>query len=126
VIKNPPLFRNHTCSKALSAIIRLQETEPLPVIIDFCAVQNAYIYEKEYQNLKRMGVGIDLSWYDWNQYLIQLINLGYCEIAFHKQNKIRLTSLAKKVLFEGEKLQLTVQKINIESKKSKKPKKISS
>jgi ATP-dependent DNA helicase RecQ len=32
-----------------------------------------------------------------------LINLGYCEIAFHKQNKIRLTSLAKKVLFEGEK-----------------------
>jgi ATP-dependent DNA helicase RecQ len=44
-----------------------------------------------------------------------LINLGYCEIAFHKQNKIRLTSLAKKVLFEGEKVQLTtVQKINIE------------
>jgi ATP-dependent DNA helicase RecQ len=42
-----------------------------------------------------------------------LINLGYCEIAFHKQNKIRLTSLAKKVLFEGEKVQLTtVQKIN--------------
>jgi ATP-dependent DNA helicase RecQ len=37
--------------------------------------------------------------------MIQLINLGYCEIAFHKQNKIRLTSLAKKVLFEGEKVQ---------------------
>jgi ATP-dependent DNA helicase RecQ len=42
---------------------------------------------------------------NWNQYLIQLINLGYCEIAFHKQNKIQLTSLAKKVLFEGEKVQ---------------------
>jgi ATP-dependent DNA helicase RecQ len=50
-----------------------------------------------------------------------LINLGYCEIAFHKQNKIRLTSLAKKVLFEGRKVQLTtVQKINTRSKKSKK------
>jgi ATP-dependent DNA helicase RecQ len=45
-----------------------------------------------------------------------LINLGYCEIAFHKQNKIRLTSLAKKV-FEGEKVQLTtVQKIYREAR----------
>jgi ATP-dependent DNA helicase RecQ len=52
-----------------------------------------------------------------------LINLGYCEIAFHKQNKIQLTSLAKKVLFEGEKVQLTtVQKINIEKQEIKETK----
>ena len=118
ICKNPPSFFDGTviAQKALSAIIRLQETEPLPVIIDFLrGSKNAYIYEKEYQNLKTYGVGIDLSWFDWNQYLIQLINLGYCEIAFHQQNKIRLTSFAKKVLFEGEKVQLTsVQKINIE------------
>ena len=113
ICKNPPLFFDGTilAQKALSAIIRLQETEPLPVIIDFLrGSKNAYIYEKEYQNLKTYGVGADLSWYDWNQYLIQLINLGYCEIAFHKQNKIRLTPLAKKVLFEGEKVQLTTLK----------------
>nr|WP_309755699.1 DNA helicase RecQ [Flavobacterium sp.] len=126
ICKNPPLFFDGTilAQKALSAIIRLQEAEPLPVIIDFLrGSKNAYIYEKEYQNLKTYGVGIDLSWYDWNQYLIQLINLGYCEIAFHKQNKIRLTSLAKKVLFEGEKVQLTtVQKINIEKQEIKETK----
>ncbi len=126
ICKNPPLFFDGTiiAQKALSAIIRLQETEPLPVIIDFLrGSKNAYIYEKEYQNLKTYGVGVDLSWFDWNQYLIQLINLGYCEIAFHKQNKIRLTSLAKKVLFEGEKVQLTtVQKINIEKQEIKETK----
>ena len=126
ICKNPPLFFDGTilAQKALSAIIRLQETEPLPVIIDFLrGSKNAYIYEKEYQNLKTYGVGNDLSWYDWNQYLIQLINLGYCEIAFHKQNKIRLTTLAKKVLFEGEKVQLTtVQKINIEKQEIKETK----
>ena len=126
ICKNPPLFFDGTilAQKALSAIIRLQETEPLPVIIDFLrGSKNAYIYEKEYQNLKTYGVGADLSWFDWNQYLIQLINLGYCEIAFHKQNKIRLTSLAKKVLFEGEKVQLTtVQKINIEKQETKETK----
>ncbi|TRW99906.1 DNA helicase RecQ [Flavobacterium gawalongense] len=123
ICKNPPSFFDGTviAQKALSAIIRLQETEPLPVIIDFLrGSKNTYIYEKEYQNLKTYGVGIDLSWFDWNQYLIQLINLGYCEIAFHQQNKIRLTTLAKKVLFEGEKVQLTiVQKINIDKQEVK-------
>ena len=124
--KNPPLFFDGTiiAQKALSAIIRLQESEPLPVIIDFLrGSKNAYIFEKEYQNLKTYGVGADLSWYDWNQYLIQLINLGYCEIAFHQQNKIKLTAFAKNVLFEGEKVRLTaVQKLNFEKQEVKEKK----
>ncbi|WP_269684514.1 DNA helicase RecQ [Flavobacterium lacustre] len=126
ICKNPPAFFDGTiiAQKALSAVIRLQESEPLPVIIDFLrGSKNAYIFEKEYQNLKTYGVGHDISWYDWNQYLIQLINLGFCEIAFHQQNKIRLTAFAKKVLFEGEKVLLnTVQKNNIEKSESKEPK----
>ncbi|MFV5696397.1 DNA helicase RecQ [Flavobacterium sp. LB3P122] len=126
ICKNPPSFFDGTviAQKALSAIIRLQEIEPLPVIIDFLrGSKNAYIYEKEYQNLKTYGVGNDLSWFDWNQYLIQLINLGYCEIAFHQQNKIRLTEFAKKVLFEGEQVQLTtVPKINIDKQEVKETK----
>ena len=114
ICKNPPLFFDGTiiAQKALSAIIRLKESEPLPVIIDFLrGSKNAYIYENGYQHLKTYAVGNDLSWFNWNQYLIQLINLGYCEIAFEQQNKIRLTAFAKKVLFEGDKVELTnVQK----------------
>ena len=116
ICKNPPAFFDGTiiAQKALSAVIRLQESEALPVIVDFLrGSKNASIYEKGYQNLKTYNVGADISWYDWNQYIIQLINLGYCEIAFHQQNKIKLTPFAKKVLFEGEKVKLTtVQKIN--------------
>ena len=99
----------------------MQQLEPLPVIVDFLrGSKNAYIFEKEYQNLKTYGIGQDVSWYDWNQYLIQLINLGYCEIAFDQQNKIRLTPFAKKVLFDGEKVQLTtVQKPSIEKSEAK-------
>ena len=118
ICKNPPDFFDGTiiAQKALSAIIRLKENESLPVIIDFLrGSKNASIFEKEYQNLKTYGVGAAISWYDWNQYLIQLINLGYCEIAFHQKNKIRLTILAQKVLFEGQKVQLnTVHKINVD------------
>jgi ATP-dependent DNA helicase RecQ len=116
ICKNPPAFFDGTiiAQKALSAVIRLQESEALPVIVDFLrGSKNASIYDKGYQNLKTYNIGADISWYDWNQYIIQLINLGYCEIAFHQQNKIKLTPFAKKVLFEGEKVQLTtVQKIS--------------
>jgi ATP-dependent DNA helicase RecQ len=118
ICKNPPEFFDGTiiAQKALSAIMRLKESEPLPVIIDFLrGSKNAYIFENKYQNLKTYGIGADISWYDWNQYIIQLINQGFCEIAFHRQNKIRLTSLAREVLFEGDKVQLTtVQKIDSE------------
>jgi len=118
ICKNPPAFFDGTiiAQKALSAISRLKESESLPVIVDFLrGSKNASIYDKGYQDLKTYGVGADISWHDWNQYLIQLINLGYCEIAFHQQNRIKLTSFAKKVLFDGEKVQLTtVQKINKE------------
>ncbi|MGM8362623.1 DNA helicase RecQ [Flavobacterium sp. ARAG 55.4] len=126
ICKNPPAFFDGTiiAQKALSAIIRLKESESLAVVVDFLrGSKNAYIYEKEYQNLKTYGVGIEISWQDWNQYLIQLINLGYCEIAFHQQNKIKLTPLAKKVLFEDEKVQLnTLQKVNTEKVKNKETK----
>jgi ATP-dependent DNA helicase RecQ len=110
ICKNPPTFFDGTilAQKALSAIVRLRESESLAVIVDFLrGSRNAYIYEKNYQELKTYGIGADVSWYDWNQYLIQLINLGYCEIAFHQHNKILLTPFAKKVLFEGEKVKLT-------------------
>jgi ATP-dependent DNA helicase RecQ len=118
ICKNPPAFFDGTiiAQKALSAVMRLQELEALPVIVDFLrGSKNASIYDKGYQNLKTYNVGADISWHDWNQYIIQLINLGYCEIAFHQQNKIKLTAFAKKVLFEGEKVQLTtVIKFNAE------------
>ncbi|KIA97250.1 DNA helicase RecQ [Flavobacterium sp. KMS] len=128
ICKNPPKFFDGTviAQKALSAITRLQEKETLAVIVDFLrGSKNAHIYENEYQNLKTYGIGADISWYDWNQYLIQLINLGYCEIAFHQHNKILLTSFAKKVLFEGEKVQLTtvvkkaIEQIEIQEKATK-------
>jgi ATP-dependent DNA helicase RecQ len=126
ICKNPPAFFDGTiiAQKALSAITRLKESEPLAVIVDFLrGSKNAYIYEKEYQLLKTYAIGSEISWFDWNQYIIQLINQGYCEIAFHQQNKIKLTTLAREVLFEREKVQLiTVQKIVKDDTTIKEPK----
>ncbi len=109
VCKNPPEFFDGTllAQKALSTIYRLREQEPVSMVIDVLrGAQNAQVLEKGYQQLTTYGIAQDVSWRDWQQYMIQLINMGYVEIAFHDQNKLRLTSLAKNVLFEGEKVLL--------------------
>lgn len=109
ICRNPPKFFNGTvlAQKALSCIYRLKEQEPLTTIIDVLrGAQNESVFSKNYQILPTFGVGKDTSWQHWQNYLIQLINLGYIEIAFHKKNHLQLTGIAKNVLFHGEKVQL--------------------
>lgn len=110
VCKNPPQVFNGTiiAQKALSVVSRLNETEAIGTVIDVLrGAHNATILDKGYDSLKSHGVGKDISWRDWQQYIIQLINQGYCEIAFHKNNALRLTEFSKKVLFEKEIVNLT-------------------
>lgn len=110
VCKNPPKFFNGTviAQKALSVITRLKESEAIGTVIDVLrGAHNANVLEKGYDKLKSHGVGAEISWRDWQQYLIQLTNQGYCEIAFHKNNALQLTDFSKKVLFEKESVNLT-------------------
>ncbi len=130
VCKNPPKFFDGTviAQKALSAIYRLQQKEAMGTVIDVIrGAKNAAVYDKNYQTLKTYGVGSDTSWQHWQHYIIQLINQGYCQVAFHLNNVLQLTEFSKKVLFEGEKVQLTTPievkkeiKTILKEKKSKK------
>ena len=110
VCKNPPQFFDGTviAQKGLSAIYRLQGKEAMGTVIDILrGAKNATVLDKNYDKLKTYGVGNDISWRDWQHYLIQLTNQGYCQIAFHLNNSLQLTEFSNKVLFEGEKVQLT-------------------
>lgn len=109
ICKNPPAFIDGTiiAQKALSCVFRLKEKEPLGLVTDVLrGAQNEAVFSKNYQELKTYGVGKEISWLDWQDYIIQLINQGYLEIAFHKNNSLGLTELSKKVLFENHKVQL--------------------
>ncbi|MGM1054490.1 MAG: DNA helicase RecQ [Bacteroidota bacterium] len=109
ICRNPPTFFDGTiiAQKALSCIYRLKGKEPITLLIDVLrGAQNEAVLEKDYNQLKTYGIGREISWRDWQQYIIQLINLGYIEIAFHKHNHLQLTLHAKEVLFEGGKVQL--------------------
>lgn len=121
VCKDPPKFFDGTiyAQKILSVITRVKQEEAAGVIIDVLrGAHNARIREKKYHQLKSYGIGRDVSWKDWQQYIIQLINQGYCEIAFHKNNVLLLTDFSKKVLFDKQKVLLT-KPIDIQEKKEK-------
>ena len=110
VCKNPPQFFDGTtiAQKALSVISRLKESEATGIVIDVLrGAHNATTMDKGYDKLKSHGVGKEISWRDWQQYIIQLINQGFCEIAFHKNNALQLTSFSQKVLFENKQVNLT-------------------
>ncbi|MDT0690486.1 DNA helicase RecQ [Salegentibacter sp. F188] len=109
ICQNPPAFFDGTviAQKALSCIFRLKGSEPISTIIDVLrGSQNEAVLSKDYQKMPTYGVGSDISWHHWQQYIIQLINIGYAEVAFHKNNHLQLTKAAKNVLFEGEKVRL--------------------
>ncbi|WP_370407605.1 DNA helicase RecQ [Tenacibaculum dicentrarchi] len=120
VCKNPVQYFDGTiiAQKALSAIYRLREKEGMGTVVDVLrGAKNAGVLDKNYQTLKTYGIGADISWKDWQHYIVQLINQGFCQIAFHLNNNLQLTDFSKKVLFEGEKVQLTIP---VEFKKEEK------
>ncbi|MFD0962689.1 DNA helicase RecQ [Pseudofulvibacter geojedonensis] len=131
VCENPPQFIDGTiiAQKALSAVTRLQEKEAVGIVIDVLrGAKNATVIDRGYNHIKTYGMGADTSWKDWQHYIIQLINQGYLEIAFHKHNALQLTDFSKKVLFEKEQVLLSkpveisrnvTDKITKKSKKTK-------
>jgi ATP-dependent DNA helicase RecQ len=125
ICKSPPQYIDGTviAQKICSAVARLQEQEAMGMVIDVLrGSQNAQVLEKGYQNLKTFGAAKDIPWKDLQQYVIQLLNQGVLEIWFHENGRLVLTSTAKKILFDGKKVQLAdliqpVEKITKTSKK---------
>jgi len=110
VCHNPPSFKDGTllAQKALSTIYRVKEKEGINAVIDILrGAKNQHILENNYTSLSTYGIGRDVSWRDWQHYIIQFINQGLCTIAFHRNNHLELTRLARAVLFEGLKIKVT-------------------
>ncbi|MEM1122595.1 MAG: DNA helicase RecQ, partial [Bacteroidota bacterium] len=109
VCKNPPQYFDGTviAQKALSAVYRLKQQVGSAMIIDVLRGSGRReVYEKGYQNIKTYGAGRDASYRDWQFFMMQLINLGFLEVAYDDRNVLRLTSLSQAVLFNNKKVQL--------------------
>ena len=124
ICKHPPSFFDGTilAQKALSTVYRVKQNETIATIIDILrGAQNATVLDKNYNQVSTYGIGKEASWRDWQQYIIQMINQGLLEIAFHENSHLKLTEQAKKVLFENQKVFLAsvVEKAKLAEKAKK-------
>ncbi len=109
ICKSPPEYFDGTiiAQKALSAVYRLKEKIGASMLIDVLrASARKDLLQKGYQHIKTYGAGRDINQRDWNFFLMQLINLGFLEVAYDENNVLKLSSLSHSVLFENKKVEL--------------------
>lgn len=129
VCKNPPEHFDGTIitQKALSAISRLNQRVGMTMVIDVLRGSGRKeIIQRNYHKIKTYGAGANLSAREWQQFILQMINMGFIEVAYDDFNILKLTPESKDVLYTGKKVNLVrlshiSQKIQ-EKKQAKKPK----
>lgn len=121
VCAHPPRTFDGTIvtQKALSAIVRTNEKIHIGQCIEVLrGIKSPTVVRNHYNELKTFGVGSDVSVKDWQNYMLQMMQMGFFEIAYNEHNVMKVTSLGWQVLKGEHPVQLAVSQ---QSDKGKTP-----
>ena len=119
VCAHPPKTFDGTIvtQKALSAIVRTNEKIHIGQCIEVLrGIKSPTVVRNHYNELKTFGVGSDVSVKDWQNYMLQMMQMGFFEIAYNEHNVMKVTSLGWQVLKGEHPVQLAVTQQNDKSK----------
>ena len=125
VCKDPPRHFDGTkyVQMALSAAKRTEESIRVSTIIEILkGMRSPSVVKHGYDQLKTFGVGKDISTNDWQDYLLQMLQMGFIEIAYNDGNKVRITDIGNDVLYGRKSSQLCVIDHSVKEAPKHKPK----
>lgn len=124
VCDNPPQRFDGTkyVQMALSAAKRADEEIRVSTIVEILkGMRSPAVTRKGYDQLKTFGVGRDISSSDWQDYLLQMLQMGFIEIAYNDGNKVKVTEIGNDVLYGRKEAHLCVIDHSTKEVPKKKP-----
>lgn len=124
VCDNPPRRFDGTTyiQMALSAAKRTDESIRTSTIVEILkGIASPTVKKKGYDTLKTFGVGKAISTSDWQDYLLQMLQMGFIEIAYDQGNIVKITESGNDILYGRKQADLCV--IDHTAKEATKPKK---
>jgi ATP-dependent DNA helicase RecQ len=89
--------------KAISALIRMDQKVGSGILIDVLRGSHKnIILDRNYHLIKTFGAGSTISYADWQQYILQLLQLGLIEIAYDDNSHLKVTAQGFEILKTGQ------------------------
>ena len=126
VCQNPPQRFDGTkmCQMALSAIKRTDEQIRVSTTIEIVkGIRSPEVMRRGYDQLKTFAVGHSSSVVQWQDCLLQMLQMGLIEIAYDEGKHVKITPLGYDVLYGHKAIELSIVDHSVrESAKKQRPK----
>ena len=94
---------------ALSAVKRTDESIRTSTVVEILkGISSPTVKKKGYNTLKTFSVGKAISTNDWQDYLLQMLQMGFIEIAYNQGNIVKITDSGYDVLYGRKRAELCV------------------
>ncbi|MEO0899811.1 MAG: RQC domain-containing protein [Bacteroidota bacterium] len=123
VCENPPQRFDGTilAQKALSAVYRMRQEVGMGMLIDVLrGSRKKELLDRGFDQVKTYGAGSDMSAFEWQHCILQMMHLGILELAYDQNKTLRLTNRSMDVLQGNRKIEMVRPEIRKKSD-AKKP-----